>query len=138
MDRGRSTHPVHTQTHGLEGYLEIGTDGRVDPQWPQGHLSLRVDRLRSGNDTEGEAAATHQRPTLPTIDGDLTDIVPADGRLSCAGSHVSGVTNEHRDKMFIHFDDDTVTLAGTAFDVAPSAWSRPDPPVAVEPEVTFA
>ena len=47
-----SLHPIHTRTDGLEGFihLETGSDGRVDTAvTPSGHLSLRVDRLRSGN-----------------------------------------------------------------------------------------
>ncbi len=145
IEASSSLHPIHTQTHGLEGYLEleIGTDGRVDlAVTPRGHLSLRVDRLRSGNMfEERELRRRINARRFPTIDGELTDIVPADedGCYVVRGAVTfRGVTNEHRDEMFIHFDDDTVTLAGTStFDIRSFGM---EPPrillLRVEPEVT--
>jgi polyisoprenoid-binding protein YceI len=139
-----SLHPIHTRTVGLEGYLELepGPDGRVDlAVTPKGHLSLRVDRLRSGNMLEErELRRRINARRFPTIDGDLTDMHPTDddGRYVVRGAVTfRGVTNEHQDEMIVSFADDTVMLAGTStFDIRTFGM---EPPrillLRVEPEV---
>ena len=50
-----SVHPINSRTDGLEGFveLEVGASGRVDTTAePKGELSLRVERLSSGNALE--------------------------------------------------------------------------------------
>jgi polyisoprenoid-binding protein YceI len=145
IDASSSLHPIHTRTDGLEGYLELelGTDGRVDlAVTPKGHLSLRVDRLRSGNMLEErELRRRMNARRFPTIDGELTDMHPTgeDGRYVVRGVVTfRGATNEHQDEMLIAFDDDTVMLAGTStFDIRTFGM---EPPrillLRVEPEVT--
>ena len=141
-----SLHPIHTRTDGLEGFidLETGSDGRVDTAVnPSGHLSLRVDRLRSGNMVEErELRRRINARRFPTIDGELRGMRAAgdDGRYVVRGAVTfRGVTNEHEDEMVVSFDDDTVTLAGqSTFDIRDYDM---EPPrvlmLRVEPEVTI-
>jgi hypothetical protein len=51
IDARSSVHPIHSDTDGLEGYLELDLDpeGRVDlTKDPEGKVSFRVSRLSSG------------------------------------------------------------------------------------------
>src|SRR5215471_4031546 len=112
-----SVHPIHTRTDGLEGFIELAVDGdgHVDlARTPTGRLSLRVDRLRSGNMLEErELRRRIDARRFPTIDGELIDMQPADddGRYVVRGAVTFlGVTNEHQDEMAISFDDDTIML----------------------------
>jgi hypothetical protein len=108
---------------------------------PKAHLSLRVERLRSGNVLEErELRRRINARRFPTIDGDLIDMKPAgdDGRYVVRGAVTFlGVTNEHRDEMLISFDDDTIMLTGSStFDIRDFGM---EPPrvllLRVEPEV---
>jgi hypothetical protein len=139
-----SLHPIHTRTEGLEGFLDVdvGPDGRVDPAVnPKGHLSLRVDRLRSGNMfEERELRRRINARRFPTIEGDLSDIRPAgdDGRYLVRGTITfRGVANEHEDEMLVSFADDTVTLQGeSTFDITDYGMEAPRVLVLkVEPQV---
>jgi len=145
IDASSSLHPIHTRTDGLEGYVELepGTHGQVDlTVKPKGHLSLPVERLRSGNILEErELRRRIDARHFPSIDGELTDMQPTDheGRYVVRGAVTfRGVTKEHEDEMFISFDDDTVTLVGTSsFDVREFGMHPPRILlVSVEPEVT--
>jgi polyisoprenoid-binding protein YceI len=145
IEANSSLHPIHTRTDGLEGYVELeaGADGRVDlAEAPKAHLSLRVDRLRSGNVfEERELRRRIDARRFKTIDGELTELRPAsdDGRYIVRGAVTfRGVTKEHEDEMLISFDGDTITLSGTStFDVRDFGM---EPPrilmLRVEPEVT--
>lgn len=145
IEASSNVHPIHTRTDGLEGYVELepGGHGQLDlGVTPKGHLSLRVDRLRSGNVLEQrELRRRIDARRFPTIDGELTDMQPAAdaGRYVVRGAVTfRGVTNEHEDEMLISFEDDMVTLAGTStFDIRDFGM---EPPrillLHVEPEVT--
>jgi polyisoprenoid-binding protein YceI len=145
-----SVHPIHTRTDGLEGFVELGVDshGRVDlARTPTGRLSLRVDRLRSGNMLEErELRRRIDARRFPTIDGELLDMRPAvDGdRYTIRGAITfRGVTKEHEGEMHISFHDDTVTLVGASrFDIRDYGMEPPrvlmlrvDPDVAVRVEI---
>jgi polyisoprenoid-binding protein YceI len=123
--------------------LEPGARGQVDlAVTPKGHLSLPVDRLRSGNVLEErELRRRIDARNFPSIDGELTGMQPAEdqGRYVVRGAVTfRGVTKEHVDEMLIAFDDDTVTLAGTStFDVRDFGMKPPRILLLrVEPEVT--
>jgi hypothetical protein len=51
IDGRSSLHPIHTETDGLQGWLEMDVrDGRLDvAESPRGHVEFPVDKLRSGN-----------------------------------------------------------------------------------------
>jgi polyisoprenoid-binding protein YceI len=145
IDARSNVHPIHTRTDGLEGYVELeaGPDGHVDPTvTPKGHLSLRVDRLRSGNVLEQrELRRRIEARRFPSIDGELIEMRPAgaDGRYVVHGAVTfRGVTKEHEDEMLVALDGDTVKLSGTStFDIRDYGM---EPPrilmLRVEPEVT--
>src|SRR5580658_8152344 len=83
IDARSNVHPIHSATSGLEGFVELalGSDGAVDLSTPpSGHLTLAVDRLKSGNrmeDRELQKRIDAQR--YPRIEGEL-------GRVSANGS----------------------------------------------------
>lgn len=145
IDANSSVHPIHTRTEGLEGYIEVEAlaDGRIDlAVTPKGHLSLRVDRLRSGNVLEQrELRRRIDARRFPTIDGELVEMQAGDGdgRYVVRGAVTfRGVTREHEDEMLVSVDGDTVTLSGTStFDIRDYGM---EPPrvlmLRVEPEVT--
>lgn len=143
----RSTlHPIHTETDGLEGWLELelGTDGDVDlAVAPRAHLELRVDRLSSGNPLEDrELRRRVDARRHPLIEGDLTVMrATADaGRYRIEGDLTfKGVTRRYEDEMTLEAMDGTmVVLAGErTFDVRDFGV---EPPrillLKVEPDVT--
>jgi polyisoprenoid-binding protein YceI len=121
-----SVHPIHSTTVGLEGFvdLEVDESGRVDVDVaPAGELSLRVDRLSSGNPLEDrELRRRIDARRFPTIDGRLTALHRAgqDGRYVVRGDVTfRGVTNTYADEMTIaQHDDETVHLEGrSTFDI---------------------
>src|SRR5262249_41777036 len=139
-----SVHPIHTRTDGLEGFIELAVDGdgHVDlARTPTGRLSLRVDRLRSGNMLEErELRRRIDARRFPTIDGELLDMRWAGDadRYTIRGAITfRGVTKEHEGEMLISFHGNTVTLVGTSsFDIRDYGM---EPPrvlmLRVEPEV---
>jgi len=78
IDARSSLHPIHSETKGLEGWLELATlaDGRLDlGVTPKGRLSLPVRLLRSGNGLEDrELQRRIDARRFPTIDGELSDL----------------------------------------------------------------
>jgi polyisoprenoid-binding protein YceI len=145
IDATSSLHPIHSQTAGLEGYVEIevGPDGRVDLSAPpEARLSLPVDRLSSGNPFEDrELRRRISARRFPRIDGELTSM-SADGR---DGSYVvsgmitfRGETRAYEHEMQIsRVDEHTLRLVGGAsFDIRDFGM---EPPrilmLRVEPEV---
>ncbi len=143
----RSTlHPIHSQTSGLEGFIEteIGADGRVDLSVPtNARLSLPVDRLRSGNPLEErELKRRIMARRFPTIDGELTALSVDGNRDSnyvVSGTITfRGETCGYQHEMVIAVvDDATLRLTGEAeFDVRDFGM---EPPrilmLRVEPEV---
>jgi polyisoprenoid-binding protein YceI len=121
-----SVHPIHTETKGLEGYidLEMNGDGRisVDTQ-PSARLSLPVERLKSGHRLEDrEMLKRIDAKQFSTIDGVLT-LMKDTGRDSRYLVHgdvtFRGVTCSHQNEMTISaIDDRTIVLEGeSTFDV---------------------
>ncbi len=78
IDARSNVHPIHSNTSGLEGYveLELDSDGAIDvTATPAGQLSLSVDRLSSGNRMEDrELQKRIDARRYPTIEGVLADI----------------------------------------------------------------
>ncbi|HTN79821.1 MAG TPA: YceI family protein [Acidimicrobiales bacterium] len=120
-----SLHPIHTRTMGLEGFLDVDVrDGTIEPSADaKGELSLRVERLSSGNRLEDrELQRRIDARRFPTIEGRLAKMakVGADGRFRVSGDLTfHGVTRRYEDDIVItRVDDDTLELAGeSAFDI---------------------
>ena len=126
IDGRSSLHPIHTETTGLDGWLDVEVDdsGRIDLRaTPRGHLALPVDRLRSGNPLEDrELRRRIDARRHPTIVGDLTAMEDSDvdGQYVVAGDiTVRGVTRGYRDTLTVsRLDAVTVRLTGhSTFDV---------------------
>ena len=122
----RSTlHPIHTETSGLEGWLEleVRASGHVDlDAEPSAHLELPVAKLTSGNPLEDrELRRRIDARRYPTIEGDLTLMreTAEAGRYRVEGDLTfKGVTRRYEDEMTVEAVDGTVTLAGRkTFDV---------------------
>src|SRR5262249_6930077 len=126
IDARSSVHPINTRTDGLEGFVECALDpsGALDlTAPPAARLSLRVERLRSGNPLEDrELRRRIDAKRYPTIDGVLRDAqAPADaGRYLVAGDVTfRGVTLAYEHPMaFTRLDESTLQITGDApFDV---------------------
>jgi polyisoprenoid-binding protein YceI len=125
--RARSSlHPIHSETDGLEGWLELrlGRDGQLDLRSrPSAHIELPVSRLRSGNALEErELRRRIDSRRYPTIAGDLTGMSESDGdgRYVVEGDVTFlGVARPHADQMtFERLDSRTLRLRGqSSFDV---------------------
>lgn len=139
-----SLHPIHSTTDGLEGYVDLETDGsgRIDlANQPAGKLSLPVVRLSSGNRLEDREM--HKRidaKRFPSIDGVLTNTeYKGDGQYWVTGDLTfRGVTRRCEDQMTVRWvDDRTLQLEGqSTFDIRDFGM---EPPkilmLRVEPEV---
>jgi hypothetical protein len=145
IEADSSLHTITTRTDGPEGHLdlELDPDGGVDLGRPvSGHLSLAVERLRSGNLLEErEMRRRIQARRHPHIDGALVELGPSgsDGRYRARGRLTfRGVTNDHTDELAItRVDDRTLTVVGeSTFDIRHYGM---DPPqillLRVRPEV---
>ena len=146
IDARSSLHPIHSETTGLQGWIEIAMrrGRKVDlTAATGGHLELAVKRLRAGNPLEErELKRRIDARRFPTIDGDLTTIsgTGVGGRYTVEGDLTfRGVTRRHRDEMTIRFEGDhTLRMTGqSTFDVRDFGM---EPPrigmLRVEPEVT--
>jgi polyisoprenoid-binding protein YceI len=143
---GRSSlHPIHANTSGLEGFIDIEFDAAGEVNLtapPTGQLSLDVTRLNSGNRVEDrELQRRINSRRYPTIDGVLDQIARdgADGQYTVSGAITfRGVSRQYEDLMEIHaVDDQTVQLGGSSkFDIRDFGM---EPPrlllLKVEPEV---
>ena len=121
-----SLHPIHTETDGLEGWLdlEVHHEGGVDlGVAPSAHLELPVAQLSSGNPLEDrELRRRIDARRYPTIAGDLTVMAETaeDGRYRVEGDLTfKGVTRRYEDVMTLEaVDGQMVILAGEkTFDV---------------------
>src|SRR6476660_2706857 len=83
IDARSSLHPIHSETDGLDGWLELAAEpgGRVDlTVAPAGHLELAVSRLSSGNPLEDrELRRRIDARRYPLISGDLGVMKDGDG-----------------------------------------------------------
>lgn len=145
IDARSSLHPIHTETIGLDGWLELkvndgGIDDRADPR---GHVQFPVDKLGSGNPLEDrELRRRIDAERFPTISGELETIKATDtsARYLVGGALTfRGVTRRYTDEItFETIEDETVTISGeSVFDVRDFSM---EPPrilmLKVEPEVT--
>lgn len=139
-------HPIHTETEGLEGHIELDTSSDGSPVFgepPVGKLSLAVTRLRSGNILEDrELQRRIDARRFPTIDGMLTTARRVDGtqRYLVSGDLAfRGVARECRDELTVEvIDERTVKLEGqSTFDIRDFGM---EPPkillLRVEPQVS--
>ena len=121
-----SLHPIHTETDGLEGWLDLvmGDDGSVDlAHAATAEISLATDRLVGGNPLETrELRRRIDARRYPTIAGDLTVMAETDedGRYRVEGDLTfKGVTRRYEDEMTLEaVNGQMVILAGEkTFDV---------------------
>ena len=114
-----SLHPIHSQTDGIEGFVELdGRDGRL----VGGQLTLPVKRLRSGNPLEdAEMFRRIDARRFPTIDGVLTDVLSV------------GENGKHRLRGEVTFRGQTRTCEGEVVVVT----TADDYTVMVEGRATF-
>jgi len=122
IDARSNVHPIHSETDGLEGFVELDLDddGQVSfDAAPTAKLSLNVSRLSSGNRLEDrELQKRIDARRYPTIDGVL-ETIEADGssgRYQVAGEVTfRGVSHRYHDTMTIEASDPTtITLAGSS------------------------
>jgi polyisoprenoid-binding protein YceI len=122
IDARSNVHPIHSETDGLEGFVELDLDddGQVSfDAAPTAKLSLNVSRLSSGNRLEDrELQKRIDARRYPTIDGVL-ETIEADGssgRYQVAGEVTfRGVSHRYQDTMTIEASDPTtITLAGSS------------------------
>jgi polyisoprenoid-binding protein YceI len=143
--RARSNvHPIHTRTDGLEGQLELDVAaGRLNlAAKPRGRISLRVERLSSGNPFEDrELRRRIDARRHPTIVAELAGMNEAAtrGRYRVSGDVTfRGVTRSYEDEMsFVAADDRSIELVGEAvFDIRDFGMQPPRIlTLRVEPEV---
>jgi polyisoprenoid-binding protein YceI len=125
IDARSSLHPIHSETAGLEGWVEIDVDGsgQVDlAVAPSAHLELPVEKLRSGNAMEDrELQRRIDARRFPTINGDLTgmDRTGHDDRYRVRGDVTfKGVSRPSEDEMTFLVDGDSIRLQGASvFDI---------------------
>ncbi len=125
IEASSSLHPIHTRTAGLQGFLDVDVhEGAIDvSNEPKGELSLRVERLSSGNRLEDrELQRRIDSRRYPTIDGRMTALRAsgADGRYLVVGDlSFRGVTRRCEDEVTITpIDDRTLRLEGeSGFDI---------------------
>ncbi|MGA2472294.1 MAG: YceI family protein [Acidimicrobiales bacterium] len=145
IDARSNVHPIHSNTSGLEGYVELAldSDGAIDvTATPVGKLSLSVDRLSSGNRMEDrELQKRIDARRYPTIEGVLADIERDGNQASYKVSGditFRGVSKRHEDVMVIRaIDDTTISLEGSSrFDIREFGMQPPKVlMLKVEPEV---
>ena len=138
-----SLHPIHTETVGLEGWLDLDVrDGRIQVDGARGHVEFPVVKLKSGNAFEDkELQRRIDARRFPIISGELEFIREngASGHLVGGALTFRGVTQRYEDHVTIGVQDDsTVTVVGqSVFDIRDF---KMDPPrllmLKVHPEVT--
>jgi len=125
IDASSSLHPIHSEVHGLTGFVEIEADddGVIDLSVaPAGRMALDVDKMSSGNPIyDGEMKRRVDAHAYPTITGEMISMAPA------AGDHAyvvrgdvtfKGVTKSYEDTMSVVAKEDLVLLEGShTFDV---------------------
>ena len=148
IDARSSLHPIHTETDGIEGWVELEVNGGAKVNLATshaGHLELPVEHLRSGNALEDrELRRRIDARRYPTIAGDLSVMkdTDRDGRYTVAGDVTfRGVTRRCQDEMTVELlGPKTIRLCGrSTFDVRDFGM---EPPrillLKVEPDVVVA
>jgi polyisoprenoid-binding protein YceI len=146
IDARSNVHPIHSETDGLEGFveLEMAPDGSVDLAHKLvGQLSLPVSRLSSGNRMEDrEMQKRIDAQKFPTIEGVLDEMVPdgnGNGSYRVRGNITfRGVARDYEDEMTVGaVDGRTIQLAGKSrFDIRDFGMQPPRVlMLRIEPEV---
>jgi hypothetical protein len=146
IDARSNVHPIHSDTDGVEGYVDLALDrdGGVDLAAiaPSGRISLSVHRLRSGNRMEDrELQRRIEARRYPLIEGTLKTLSnhKSDGSYLVGGDVTfRGVSLHHEDLMQIRqLDDRTIVLTGASrFDIREYGMQPPRMLLLrVEPEV---
>jgi len=148
IDARSSVHPIHSQTKGLEGRLELELfdDGRVNLAVSHtARLSLAVEELKSGNPLQDrELRRRIDARKYRTIDGELTGMRHGSeaGVYRVRGDVTfRGVTRSYEDEMtFTRRDDRTIAVAGhSTFDIRDFGMEPPKVlMLRVHPEVRVA
>jgi polyisoprenoid-binding protein YceI len=120
IDARSSLHPIHSESDGLEGWVDAEADGR---RVTAGEVQLAIDRLSSGNplyDREMRRRADARR--YPAISGRLTSAQPTgqDGCYRVDGEVTfRGVSRAYQDELHVQAGDDrTIELDGErVFDI---------------------
>ena len=120
IDARSSLHPIHSESDGLQGWVDADPDG---PRVTAGEVELQVELLSSGNplyDREMRRRADTRR--FPSIDGRLTSMEPTgrDGSFRVSGEVTfRGVSHDYQDEMQLRVRDDrTIELEGErVFDI---------------------
>jgi polyisoprenoid-binding protein YceI len=145
IDARSSLHPIHSETTGLDGWLELEvSDGAIDVDaMPHGHVEFPVDKLASGNPLEDrEMQRRIDSRRFPTISGELESMKATDApaRYLVSGAITfRGVTRKYSDEItFAAAGAGTVTISGqSVFDIRDFGM---EPPrilmLKVQPEVT--
>ena len=147
IDARSNVHPIHSQTSGLEGFVELQLEptGNVDlanAPAPAARLSLDVERLQLGNRLEDrELQKRIDAKRYPRIEGVLDAMAGngKEGRYRVSGEVIfRGVSRHHEDLMEIAaVDDSTIRLSGSSsFDLREFGMEPPKVLLLrVEPEV---
>lgn len=150
IDAKSSLHPIHTESTGLAGWVELdlGDGGEIEPgAEPKGQLEFAVDRLRSGNILEDrELRRRIDAKKFPTIKGELTSLRSVDGdgsgRFVATGEITfRGVTKSSSDEITVSVDaGESIRIRGSStFDIREFGM---DPPrllmLTVSPDVRVA
>jgi polyisoprenoid-binding protein YceI len=145
IDARSNVHPIHSETSGLEGFVELDLEptGSVDlANAPVGRLSLDVERLKSGNRLEDrEMQKRVDAKRYPRIEGVLDAMVGNgnDGSYRVSGDVTfRGVSRRHEDLMEVAaVDERTIRLSGSStFDIREFGMEPPKVlMLKVEPEV---
>jgi polyisoprenoid-binding protein YceI len=132
IDGRSSVHPIHAQTSGAEGWIDLDDDLHL----VGGSMSLPVALLRSGNPLEDrELQRRIDARRYPTIEGVITAV---NGRLVSGDVTFRGVTRNRAEEMTVtRIDNETVRLEGEAtFDIREYGMQPPRIlMLRVEPEV---
>jgi polyisoprenoid-binding protein YceI len=133
--RARSMlHPIHSESSGLEGSVELDFDDTQQVNvagGPTGELSFPVAELRSGNPVQDrELYRRIDAQRFRTIDGRMTGIesTATDGDYRVRGDVTfRGVTRSYEDRMTITaLDQHTIQLAGErVFDIREFGMAPP-------------
>jgi polyisoprenoid-binding protein YceI len=146
IDATSSVHPIHAETDGLEGWLEldIDGDGRVNlAAGPHAHIELPVDRLRSGNPLEDrELRRRIEARRYPKITGDLASMeeTGSAGHYLVGGDVTfKGVTKASQGEVTLSVEADSLRVHGSSvFDIRDFGM---EPPrilmLKVSPDVTI-
>ncbi len=96
VDATSSVHPIHSETDGLTGWLELQVNdaGRPNLRSRKGaEISLEVERLRSGNPLEDrELRRRSDAERHPTITGVMRSMRSAGAHAEAVGSAAGGST----------------------------------------------